>query len=107
MTTGKKCLLMGLTLMAAACADRRDEPEPGGVALEWVPPSQYDDGGALPEDAVTEYRVYVDQEMVQRLEPHITDYYLELPAGEWDVAISAVVGGVESRLSEQLNVVIE
>jgi len=70
-------------------------------------PAQYDDGGALPDNAVSEYRVYVNQDMVQRVDPQLTEYFLELPAGEWEVTISAVVDGVESRLSDPMSVVVE
>jgi len=77
------------------------------VMLRWMAPSQYDDGTAIPSNAVSEYRVYVDQDMVQRVDPQLTEYFLELPEGEWEVTISAVVDGIESRLSEPLNVVVE
>jgi len=96
-----KLLLIASVLLISACSD------PSGVTLRWAPPSQFDDGGALPDNGVTEYRVYVNQEMVQQIEPHLTEYFLELPAGEWQVTISAVVGGIESRLSDPLDVVIE
>ena len=97
----RKIVITALALLVGACT------EPSGVTLQWMPPSQYDDGGTLPEGAVTESLVYVDQEMVQRLEPHLTEYFLELPSGEWEVTISAVAGNVESRLSEPLSVVID
>ena len=45
--------------------------------------------------------------MVRRVEPDLTEFFLELPAGEWEVTVSAVVGDIESRLSEPRNVVIE
>ena len=83
------------------------EVEPSGVLLEWLPPSEYDDGGQLPQEAVTEYRIYVDQEMVEQVSPEATEFFLELPAGEWEVTISAVAEGIESRLSEPLTVVVE
>ncbi len=94
-------LLIASVLAISACSD------PSGVALQWTPPSQFDDGGALPDNAVTEYRVYVNQDLVQQIEPHLTEYFLELPSGEWQVTVSAVVGGIESRLSDPLDVVIE
>ena len=100
-------LLAGLLLALAACGGNVDEPDPSGVTLKWLAPSEYDDGGALPDNAVSEYRVYVDQDMVQRVEPELTEYFLELPAGEWEITISAVVDGVESRLSDSLSVVVE
>ncbi len=94
-------LLIAALLAISACSD------PSGVTLRWTPPSQFDDGGALPDNAVTEYRVYVNQEMVQQIEPHLTEYFLELPTGEWQVTVSAVVDGIESRLSDSLDVVID
>ncbi len=94
------------TLILGGCS-REEEVAPSGVLLEWLPPSEYDDGGQLPEGAVTEYRIYVDQEMVQQVTPDATEYFLELPAGEWEVTISAVVEGIESRLSDSLTVVVE
>ena len=96
-----RLLLITSALVIAACSD------PSGVTLRWTPPSQFDDGGALPDNAVTEYRVYVNQDLVQQIEPHLTEYFLELPAGEWQVTVSAVVGGIESRLSDPLDVVID
>jgi hypothetical protein len=94
------------TLISAGCT--QDEAvEPSGVLLEWLPPAEYDDGGELPAGIVTEYRIYVDQEMVQQVAPDATEYFLELPAGEWEVTISAVAEGIESRLSEPLTVVVE
>ena len=97
-------LLVAVVLIISACGGGDDE---NGVLLQWMPPTQYDDGGALIDTGVTEYRLYVDQEMVRRIEPNLTEYFLELPAGEWEITISAVVGDIESRLSEPLNVVIE
>jgi hypothetical protein len=97
--------ILALVALLAGCAG--SEPEPSGVLLEWLPPSEYDDGGSLPDGSVTEYRIYVGQEMVQQLDPASTEYFLELPPGEWEVSISAVAEGVESRLSEPLAVVIE
>ena len=67
-----KVLLIATALVISACSN------PSGVTLRWSPPSQFDDGGALPDNAVTEYRVYVNQEMVQQVEPHLTEYFLEL-----------------------------
>lgn len=100
-------LLIAVALIVSACGRGEDEADQNGVLLKWIPPSQYDDGGALADSAVTEYRLYVDQEMVRRVEPDLTEFFLELPAGEWEVTVSAVVGDIESRLSEPLNVVIE
>jgi len=100
-----------LTVMTGAftlgACSREEVVEPSGVLLEWLPPAEYDDGGELPDGIVTEYRIYVEQEMVQQVPPDTTEYFLELPAGEWEVTISAVADGVESRLSEPLSVVIE
>ncbi|MGI9258892.1 MAG: hypothetical protein ACR2QQ_08655 [Gammaproteobacteria bacterium] len=93
-------------LISGGCTQEQTV-EPSGVLLEWLPPAEYDDGGNLPEDVVTEYRIYVDQEMVQQVAPDATEYFLELPAGEWEVTISAVADGIESRLSESLTVVVE
>ena len=45
--------------------------------------------------------------MVQRIDPELTEHFLVLLAGEWQVTISAVVGGVESRLSDPLVVGVE
>ncbi len=100
-------LLIVAALIVSACGRGEDEADPSGVLLEWMPPSQYDDGGALADNAVTEYRLYVDQEMVRRVEPDLTEFFLELPAGEWEITVSAVVDDIESRLSEPMNVVIE
>ena len=100
-------LLTAVALILSACGAGGDGADESGVTLKWVPPSQYTDGGALEDDAVTEYRLYVDQEMVRRLEPYLTEYFLPLPPGEWEVTVSSVVGDIESRLSEPLNVVIE
>ena len=91
------------TMLMVGCG-RNDS---AGVLLEWLPPSEYDDGGVMPEGTVTAFRIYVDQEMVQQLEPTVTEYFLELPTGEWQGTISAVASGVESRLSEPLDVVID
>jgi hypothetical protein len=96
-----KMALIAMALAVSACSD------PSGVTIQWSPPTQFDDGGALPDNGLTEYRVYVNQEMVQQIEPHLTEYFLELPSGEWQVTISAVVGGIESRLSDPLDVIIE
>lgn len=100
-------LLIAVALIVSACGRGEDEADPSGVLLEWMPPSQYDDGGALADNAVTEYRLYVDQEMVRRVEPDLTEFFLELPTGEWEITVSAVVDDIESRLSEPMNVVIE
>lgn len=97
-------LLVAVALIVSACGGGDDE---SGYLVQWMPPTQYGDGGAIVETDVIEYRLYVDQELVQRVEPHLTEYYLELPAGEWEITISAVVGDVESRMSVPLNVVIE
>ena len=61
-------------LLLSACAGEDDQAvtDGDGVMLRWMAPSQYDDGGPLPDGAVSEYRIYVDQEMVQRLEPDLT-----------------------------------
>lgn len=96
-----------LLLIVFACGRAEDEADQRGVLLKWMPPSQYDDGGVLSDSAVTEYRLYIDQEMVRRVEPELTEFFLELPAGEWEITVSAVVDEIESRLSEPLNVVIE
>ncbi len=106
-STENAYLLIAVALFVSACGERESEADQSGVMLRWMPPSQYDDGGALADDAVTEYRLYVDQEMVRRIEPNLTEYFLELPAGEWEITVSAVVGDIESRLSEPLDVVIE
>ncbi len=100
-------LLIAVALIVSGCSRDEEEADPSGVLLKWMPPSQYDDGGVLAENAVTEYRLYVDQEMVRRVEPHLTEFFLELPAGEWEITVSSVVGDIESRLSEPMNVVIE
>ena len=100
-------LPIAVALILSACGEGGNEAAEHSVTLRWTPPSQYDDGSALADQAVSEYRLYVDQELVQRVEPNLTEYSLELPVGEWEVTISAVVGGVESRLSEPFNVVIE
>lgn len=105
--TKSALLLIAVALIVSACGRGKDEADPSGVLLKWMPPSRFDDGGALADNAVTEYRLYVDQEMVRRVEPDLTEFFLELPAGEWEVTVSAVVGDIESRLSEPLNVVIE
>ncbi len=97
---------MAGALISAGCS-QQEELEPSGVLLEWLPPSEYDDGGNLPAGVVTEYRIYVDQEMVQQVAPDATEYFLELPAGEWQVTISAVAEGIESRLSDPITVVVE
>lgn len=98
-----------IVLFLSACAGEEDQTvaDGDGVILHWMAPSQYDDGGPLPDGAVSEYRIYVDQEMVQRVDPELTEYFLELGSGEWEVTISAVVEGVESRLSDSLAVEIE
>ena len=100
-------LLIAVALIVSACGRGQDGVDQSGVLLKWMPPSQYDDGGVLADNAVTEYRLYVDQEMVQRIEPNLTEFFLELPTGEWEITVSAVVGEIESRLSEPLSVVIE
>ena len=100
-------LVIAVALIVSACGRAEDEADQSGVLLKWMPPSRYDDGGTLADNAVTEYRLYVDQEMVRRVEPDLTEFFLELPAGEWEVTVSAVVGDIESRLSEPMNVVVE
>lgn len=76
----------------------------GGVTLNWAPPSEYSNGDSLPLEELTEYRVYVDLKLVASVEPSATEYYLELPYGEWDVVVSAVAGYAESPLSETVQV---
>jgi hypothetical protein len=100
-------ILVAAALALAGCTNEIDVPDRQGVQLRWESPSEYDDGVELAADAVVEYRIYVDQEMVQRIDQGITEYFLELPAGEWVVTISSVVNGVESRMSDALDVVIE
>ena len=116
MTQLTRILPTAVALILTACgaggdgagdAAEAEDADEAGVLLKWVPPSQYTDGGAFADDAVTEYRLYVDQEIVRRLEPNLTEYFLPLPPGEWEVTVSSVVGDTESRLSEPLNVVIE
>ena len=98
----------GLAALSACSSPIEDSASDSeGVLLRWNPPSTYDDGGALPDAAVSEYRIYVDQQMVQRVEPELSEYFLELGPGAWAVTISAVVNGVESRLSEPLDVVVD
>jgi len=103
----RNTLLVATLLALSACSGDDEGPFEGGVTLRWMAPSQYDDGAPLPDDAVSEYRVYVEQDMVQRIDPELTEYFLELPAGEWEVTISAVVDGVESRLSDPIVVEVE
>jgi hypothetical protein len=100
-------IIAAAAIVLAGCANEEDTPDRQGVQLRWESPSEYDDGVDLAVDAVVEYRIYVDQEMVQRIDQGITEYFLELPAGEWMVTISSVVNGVESRMSDPLEVVIE
>ena len=106
-STGRALLLIAVALIVSACGGGDDATNENGELLRWMPPTQYDDGGALVDTDVTEYRLYVDQEMVRRIEPNLTEYFLELPPGEWEITISAVVGDIESRLSEPFNVVID
>jgi len=69
---------------------------PSGVMLNWLAPSEYEDGSFLGLTELDEFRVYVDQKLVGIVEPHVTRYFLELPTGKWEVALSSVAGGIES-----------
>ena len=100
-------LLIAAATVLMGCANEEDVLERQGVQLRWELPSEYDDGAEFAADAVVEYRIYVDQEMVQRIDQGTTEYFLELPAGEWVVTISSVVDGFESQMSAPLDVVIE
>jgi hypothetical protein len=100
-------LLVAAATFLAGCANEEDVPDRQGVQLRWESPSEYDDGADIAANAVVEYRIYVDQDMVQRVDQGITEYFLELSIGEWEVTISSVVDGVESQMSDPLDVVIE
>lgn len=69
---------------------------PGGITLNWVAPSEYEDGSFLGLSNLDEFRIYVDQQLVAVVEPHLTSYFLELPSGSWAVSMSSVARGVES-----------
>ena len=72
-----------------------------------MPPGEFEDGSELAEELLTEYRIYVNDHVVATVGADKTEFFLELPPGEWDVAISAVAGGLESSHVETTRVTIE
>jgi hypothetical protein len=97
-----KSVLSGTLVLAAALsiAACHREAKTGGITLTWVPPAEYEDGSTLSANSLTAYRVYVDRRLVATVDPERTQYFLELPAGEYDVTVSAVAKNMESRPSE-------
>ena len=98
----RTCILAAVLSLCAHACDR----EPQGVTLTWMPPTEFEDGSALPPESVSEYRIYVGEDRVASVAPDQTEYFLELPPGEWDVTISAVAYGVESPHGEPAHVTI-
>lgn len=105
MTCLARTLLFALVISVGACQGE-SEPEAYGVTLTWLPPGEFEDGRELPEDLLTEYRIYVDDYVVATVGADQTEYFLELPPGEWEVSISAVAGGMESTHVETTRVTI-
>ena len=62
-------------MISGGCSSGSGESNRAASLLEWLPPAEYDDGGELPAGVVTEYRIYVDQEMVQQVAPDATEYF--------------------------------
>ena len=92
-----KWLFMIAALLIVGCDHSDPElPLPGVITLNWVAPSEYEDGSFLGLSNLDEFRIYVDQQLVAVVEPHLTSYLLELPAGNWAVSMSSVARGVES-----------
>ncbi len=75
-----------------------------GITLDWAAPSEYEDGRPLSLSALTEFRLYIDQELVRTFGATITHYFLELAPGDWAVSMSVVAAGVESLPSEPIPV---
>ena len=73
---------------------------PGSITLNWVAPTEYQDGSFLPWSELDEFRIYVDQKLAGGVEAHLTSYHLALPAGEWEVSMSSVAQGIESLPSD-------
>ena len=106
MSSFARTCLLAAALSVCACACER-ETEAQGVTLTWMPPTEFEDGSTLPPESLSEYRIYVGDDMVATVPPDQTEYFLELPPGEWEVAISAVAYGVESPHGEPAHVTIE
>jgi len=73
---------------------------PGGLTLNWIAPTEYQDGSFLPWSELDEFRIYADQKLVGNVAAHLTSYHLALPAGAWEISMSSVARGVESLPSD-------
>lgn len=94
--------------LVAGCGntDRTPHGPRSGITLSWVAPSQYDDGSFLGLSELDEFRIYVDDNLSEVVEPHLTEFFLELPAGVWAVSMSSVAEGLESPPTEPVVVEI-
>ena len=96
-------LAAALSVCAAAC---ERETEAQGVTLTWLPPTEFEDGRALPPGSLTEYRIYVGEDRVATVAPDRTEYFLELPPGEYRITArlrdSARTDGWDYTLTEDV-----
>lgn len=73
------------------------------ACLSWTPPTHYTDGTAIPANAAMTYRIYRRTNTIMTALPNTTAgtsiKLINQPRGEQCYAVTAIIGGSESVLS--------